>query len=142
MAPRIERTFVRAYRGRYQGGSRDTNPAVGFRMKTFKVPDARYLGGLPHDTKPTRTRRNNARLFISDEGVGVGFFKPTQGKVGWNQMWGSSFDGSSDKAEMNVHLNDGTVVRYQVVGRSAAALRERLQGVMTEKGVRFLDDHR
>jgi hypothetical protein len=55
---------------------------------------------------------------------------------------GSSFDGSSDKAEMNVQLNDGTVVRYQVVGMSPAALRERLQGVMTEKGVRVLDDHR
>ena len=138
MAPHIERTFVRAYRGRYQGGSRDTNPA--FRMKTFKVPDARYLGGLPDDTKPTR--RNNARLFISEDGVGIGFIKPTQGKVGWNQMWGSSFDGSSDKAEMNVQLNDGTVVRYQVVGMSPAALRERLQGVMTEKGVRVLDDLR
>jgi hypothetical protein len=62
-------------------------------MKTFKVPDARYLGGLPDDTNPTS--RNNARLFISEDGVGVGFIKPTQGKVGWNQMWGSSFDGNS-----------------------------------------------
>ena len=132
--------IVRVNRGRYQGLSRDTNPAVGFRMKTFKIPDAHYLGGLPDDAKPTS--RNNAKLFISDEGIGVGYLKPVQGKVGWNQMWGISFDGRSDRVEVAVQLNNGAVVLYEVMGISPTALRERLQGVMTEKGVRFLDDHR
>jgi hypothetical protein len=134
------RMIVKARRGRYQGLTGDTNAAKGFRRKTFKVPHARYLGGLPDDTKPTR--RNNARLFISDEGIGVGYLKQVQGNVGWNQMFGISFDGSSDRVEMAIQLNKGTVVLYEVLGTSAAALRERLQGVMTETGVRVLDNHR
>ncbi len=83
----------------------------------------------------------------------MGFLKPTQGKVAWNQMWGISFDGglaSKSKVgvtktqigtEMAVQLTDGTVAVYQVFGMSEAALRGRLPGGMTEKGVRCTDDH-
>jgi len=134
------RMISKARRGHYQGLTGDTNAATGFRRKTFKVPDARYLGGLPDDTKPTR--RNNAKLFISDEGIGVGYLKQVQGNVGWNQMFSISFDDSSDRVEMAIQLNEGTVALYEVLGTSAAALRERLLGVMTEKGVRVLDKHR
>jgi hypothetical protein len=134
------RMISKARRGRYQGLAGDTNAATGFRRKTFKVLHARYLGGLPDDTKPTR--RNNAKLFISDEGIGVGYLKQVQGNVGWNQMFSISFDDSSDRVEMAIQLNEGTVALYEVLGTSAAALRERLLGVMTEKGVRVLDKHR
>lgn len=134
------RMIVKASRGRYQGLTGHTNAAMGFRRKILKVPDARYLGGLPDDTKTTR--RNNAKLFISDVGIGVGYLKPVQGNVGWNQMFGISFDGSSDRVKIAVQLNNGTLVLYEVTGISPTALLQRLQGVMIEKGVRVLDDQR
>jgi hypothetical protein len=131
-------------------------------MKVVKVPRAHYLGGLPHD--PKATIRANASLFISEEGIGVGFLKPTQGKVAWEQMAGISFgggqvskskvgaavmfgvlgalasQGTQDRAEMTIQLKDGTEALYYVLRVSVAALRGKLLGAMTEKSVRCLDD--
>ena len=146
--------IIRVGRGHYRGLSRGCEATMPFAMKKARIPHGRYLGGLAYETNPTS--RKNTSLLISDEGIGVGLWKPIEGNVAWSQMWGISFDGAlgsqsrvgatvtddnQDRAELAVQLSDGTVALYRVLGMSGATLRERLQSAMTEKGVRCLDDH-
>jgi len=105
--------------------------------KEVKFPRAAYAGGLVTDPKPTKA--GGKSLFIGEESIGVGAFKPSHGIVRWDDvarveitsgMTGGAFGIVSPSGQQRVQIaverKDGTTALYEVFRVSPAQVRSAL----------------
>jgi hypothetical protein len=119
---------------------------------------SKYLGGLPGDKGGY-----GGNLIVDSEGIGCGITNKKKGVVLWEQASGISYDSEQIKksrvgkamligvfalaakntqsaATVTVALKDGGAVVYQVDGKPGAAVRGRIQAIVSSAGVPCLDD--
>lgn len=119
---------------------------------------SKYLGGLPGDKGGY-----GGNLIVDSEGIGCGITNKKKGVVLWEQASGISYDseqikksrvgkamligvfalaakGTQSAATVTVALKDGGAAVYQVEGKPGAAVRGRIQAIVSSAGVPCLDD--
>ena len=121
-------------------------------------PHAKYLGGLPGDKGGYK-----GNLIVDSEGIGCGVANKKKGVVLWPDADGISYDSelisksrvgkaivfgvfalaaknTQSAATITVTLKDGGIAIYQVSGRPGAAVRGRIQSIVSAAGIPCLDD--
>lgn len=121
-------------------------------------PHAKYLGGLPGDKGGY-----GGNLIVDSEGIGCGVANKKRGVVLWHDAEGISYESelisksrvgkalifgafalaaknTQSAAMISVTLKDGGIALYQVNGKPGAAIRGRIQGIVSAAGVPCLDD--